>query len=64
VVRSEKISELAKEFNEVHSIERAVKVGSVHRIIQAGELRPYLVDAIDRGVQRTVDQMLVTEGVP
>ncbi len=51
-VRSEKLGEVAREFDEVHSIERALKVGSVDRIIPASGLRPYLVDALERGMAR------------
>jgi acetyl-CoA carboxylase carboxyltransferase component len=51
-VRSEKLGEVAAEFDAVHSIERAVKVGSVDAIIPAAELRPRLVDAVERGLAR------------
>jgi acetyl-CoA carboxylase carboxyltransferase component len=51
-VRSEKIGEVAEEFDHVHTVERAVKVGSVDRIVAPGELRPYLVDAVRRGIGR------------
>jgi acetyl-CoA carboxylase carboxyltransferase component len=47
-VRSEKLGEVAQEFDEVHSIERARDVGSVDRIIPAATLRPYLVEALER----------------
>ena len=49
-VRSEKLGEVADEFDRVHSIQRALAVGSVDRIIPARELRPYLVDALERGM--------------
>jgi len=52
VVQSEKLRELAQEFDGVHSVHRALEVGSVHRIIPAISLRPYLVDAIERGIER------------
>jgi acetyl-CoA carboxylase carboxyltransferase component len=51
-VRSEKLGELAGEFDSVHSVERAVEVGSVDRIISAAELRPYLIGAVERGMKR------------
>jgi hypothetical protein len=44
-VRSEKLGEVAREFDAVHTISRAREVGSVDRIIPASALRPYLVDA-------------------
>ena len=36
----------------IHNIERAREVGSVHDIIPAGELRPYLIDAVERGLRQ------------
>ncbi len=36
----------------IHTIERALRVGSVDRIIAAAELRPYVVDALERGMAR------------
>jgi acetyl-CoA carboxylase carboxyltransferase component len=51
-VRSEKLSELAREFDRVHTIERALAVGSVDRIIPASGLRPYLIEAVERGLRR------------
>lgn len=52
VVHSEKLREVAEEFDTVHSVHRALEVGSVHRIIPAASLRPYLVGAIERGIER------------
>ncbi|SDY00043.1 Acetyl/propionyl-CoA carboxylase, alpha subunit [Modestobacter sp. DSM 44400] len=51
-VRSEKLGEVAAEFEAVHNIERAREVGSVHAIIPAAELRPRLIGAVERGMQR------------
>ena len=51
-VRSEKLGEVADEFDSVHTIERALEVGSVDRIIPAAELRPYIVDALERSMAR------------
>jgi acetyl/propionyl-CoA carboxylase alpha subunit/acetyl-CoA carboxylase carboxyltransferase component len=51
-VRSEKLGEVAEEFEQVHNIERALAVGSVHTIIPARELRPYLIGAVQRGLNR------------
>jgi acetyl-CoA carboxylase carboxyltransferase component len=53
-VRAEKLGEVAAEFDRIHSIERARSVGSVDRIIAAAELRPYLVDALVRGMRHEV----------
>jgi acetyl-CoA carboxylase carboxyltransferase component len=51
-VRSEKLGEVADEFANVHTIQRALRVGSVDRIIPASELRPYLIAALERGIER------------
>jgi acetyl-CoA carboxylase carboxyltransferase component len=51
-VRSEKLGEVASEFEAVHNIERARTVGSVHHIVAAAELRPQIVAAIERGMAR------------
>ncbi|MFN8122791.1 MAG: biotin carboxylase N-terminal domain-containing protein [Thermoleophilia bacterium] len=51
-VRSEKLGEVATEFDGIHSVQRALEVGSVHAIIPAAELRPRLVDAVERGLRR------------
>jgi acetyl/propionyl-CoA carboxylase alpha subunit/acetyl-CoA carboxylase carboxyltransferase component len=47
-VRAEKLSEVATEFDRVHSIQRAVEVGSVDAVIGAHELRPRLIAAVSR----------------
>ncbi len=54
-VHAEKLGQVADEFDSVHSIERARSVGSVHTIVPAARLRPYLIDAVQRGMARTVD---------
>ena len=51
-VRSEKLGQVAAEFDQIHSVERAQRVGSVDHIIPAVELRPRLIDSIERGVAR------------
>jgi acetyl/propionyl-CoA carboxylase alpha subunit/acetyl-CoA carboxylase carboxyltransferase component len=56
-VRSEKLGEFAAEFDSIHSIERAVEVGSVERIVEPTRLRPYLIDAVERGMQRTLARL-------
>jgi len=50
-VRAEKLGEVAAEFDRIHSIQRAVEVGSVDAIISAAELRPRVIDAIERGLR-------------
>ena len=51
-VRSEKLGELAGEFDRIHSVQRAVEVGSVDRIVPAAALRSELIDSIERGMRR------------
>ncbi len=55
-VRSEKLGEVATDFDRLHSIERAREVGSVHTIIPANVLRPYLIEAVERGVARAMGE--------
>jgi acetyl-CoA carboxylase carboxyltransferase component len=54
-VRSDKLGEVAAEFEAVHNVERARQVGSVHAIIPAAELRPRIVTAVERGMARMSD---------
>jgi acetyl-CoA carboxylase carboxyltransferase component len=54
-IRSEKLGEVADEFDSTHSVERAQEVGSVHRIVPPNRLRPYLIDAVERGMQKTLE---------
>jgi acetyl-CoA carboxylase carboxyltransferase component len=49
-VRAEKLGEVAAEFDRIHSIQRAVDVGSVDAIISAPQLRPAIIEAIERGL--------------
>jgi acetyl-CoA carboxylase carboxyltransferase component len=51
-VRAEKLGVVAAEFDRIHSIQRAVDVGSVDAIVSASRLRPAIIEAIDRGLSR------------
>jgi len=51
-VRAEKLAEVAAEFDRIHSIQRAVEVGSVDAIISVARLRPAIIDAIEYGRRR------------
>ena len=51
-MRSEKLGEAAGEFDAVHTIERALAMGSVDRIISAAEVRPYVIGALERGMAK------------
>jgi acetyl-CoA carboxylase carboxyltransferase component len=61
-IRSDKLGELAAEFDATHSVQRAVSVGSVDRIIPASTLRPYLIEAVERGMGRTLEQIATRSG--
>jgi len=52
VIHSEKLGEMAAEFDRVHSVQRALEVGALHRIIPPATLRRYLIDAVKRGITR------------
>ena len=45
-------AEVADEFDRIHSIGRAKEVGSADAIISPGELRPYLIASVARGMRR------------
>ncbi|HEX8780136.1 MAG TPA: hypothetical protein VF728_03060, partial [Nocardioides sp.] len=47
-VRAEKLGEVASEFDGVHDIHRAVRVGSVDAVVSADRLRPEIIAAIER----------------
>ncbi|HEX5968921.1 MAG TPA: carboxyl transferase domain-containing protein, partial [Intrasporangium sp.] len=51
-VRAEKLGSVAAEFDRVHSIHRAVEVGSVDEVIEAAELRPRIITALEAGLPR------------
>ena len=51
VVYSEKLGEMASEFDRVHSVHRALSVGALKCIIPPANLRPYLIDAVERGIR-------------
>lgn len=46
-VRAEMVSTVAAEFDAVHNIHRAVEVGSVDEVIEARELRPRIIAAME-----------------
>ena len=47
-VHLEMQASLAKEFEEIHSIERAKKVGSIDEIIEPSQLRPFLTSTLKK----------------
>jgi acetyl/propionyl-CoA carboxylase alpha subunit/acetyl-CoA carboxylase carboxyltransferase component len=50
VVHSEKLGEVAGEFDRIHSVQRALRVAALHHILPPANLRPYLIHAIERGI--------------
>jgi len=52
VVHSDKLGEMASEFDRVHSVQRALDVGALNYIIPPANLRPYLIHALERGIAR------------
>jgi acetyl/propionyl-CoA carboxylase alpha subunit/acetyl-CoA carboxylase carboxyltransferase component len=46
-VRAEKLKEIADEFDAIHDIKRAMRVGSVDEIISAADLRPFIIGALE-----------------
>jgi acetyl-CoA carboxylase carboxyltransferase component/biotin carboxyl carrier protein len=52
VVHSEKLGEMAAEFDRVHCVQRALDVGALNYIIPPENLRPYLIHAVERGIAR------------
>ncbi len=52
IIHSEKLGEMATEFDRIHCVERALGVGALHRIIAPSRLRPYLIHAIERSMHQ------------
>jgi acetyl-CoA carboxylase carboxyltransferase component len=52
LIHSEKLGEMAAEFDRVHCVQRALDVGALNYIIPPANLRPYLIEAIERGIRR------------
>ena len=52
VIHSEKLGEMAAEFDQIHSVQRALAVGALNCIIPPHQLRPYLINAIERGIAK------------
>jgi acetyl/propionyl-CoA carboxylase alpha subunit/acetyl-CoA carboxylase carboxyltransferase component len=53
-VRAEKLKEMADEFDAIHDIKRAMRVGSVDEIIAAADLRPFIIGELERRLVSTV----------
>ncbi|ANI38164.1 carboxyl transferase domain-containing protein [Mycolicibacterium vaccae] len=44
---------VAREFDDIHTVERALRVGSIDHIVTPSDLRPYLIGAVTRGLRKT-----------
>jgi acetyl-CoA carboxylase carboxyltransferase component len=56
IIYSEKLGEVADQFDRIHSVHRAQQVGSLHQVITPQKLRPWLIGAIERGIRRELDR--------
>jgi len=54
-VLAQKRGEFADRFDRVHSVERAVEMGSVSRIIKSSDMRPFLIGAVERGMKTVIE---------
>ena len=52
LVHSEKLGQMAAEFDRIHCVERALQVGAITEILPPGNLRPFLIGAVERGIER------------
>ena len=57
LVRSEKVGEVASEFDHIHTVQRAMRVGSIDSVIAPAALRPYLIAALERGIARELQRL-------
>ncbi|HXZ71714.1 MAG TPA: hypothetical protein VEH31_12735, partial [Streptosporangiaceae bacterium] len=48
LVHADMLRQVADEFDRIHDVRRALQVGSVDHIIQAAELRPFIIGALER----------------
>ena len=55
-VHVEKLGEVATEFDGVHSVQRALRLGSLDRILPPATLRGWLVEAVERGIAKVTQR--------
>ena len=60
-VLAEKRRAFAERFDQYHSIERAVRMGSVRSVIEPASLRGSLIEAVERGIHRIDGAVVVDE---
>ena len=63
-VRAEKLRQVADEFDGIHDIQRALRVGSVDHIIPAAELRPFIIEALERRLKLEPSAVAPADGRP
>jgi acetyl-CoA carboxylase carboxyltransferase component len=54
-VHSEKLGQVAEEFDQIHDVHRAKSVGSLDEIVSPGLLRSFLYGSLERGMRRVLD---------
>lgn len=52
-IYNEKQTAMGQKFDQVHSVERAKKVGSIDDIVKPADIRPYLIRTIEKGMRKT-----------
>ena len=57
IVYSEKLGEMANEFDRVHSVHRALKVGALNHIVGPANLRPFLINSVEQGIRREEEKI-------
>jgi len=57
VIHSEKLGQVADEFDRIHSVQRALRVGALNEIIPPATLRPFLIRAVERAVVKEVESI-------
>ena len=53
-VQVEKRGELAEKFDTIHSVQRALDVGSIDAVIEPRRLRQFLIEAVERGIDKEI----------
>ena len=64
LVHSEKLGQVATEFDHVHSVYRALKVGALSDIISPASLRPFLIHAIEHAISVEIESTSATSNLP
>ena len=57
-VHLEHQAKIATEFEKIHTVERAQKVGSIDAIVSAAKLRPFIASELEAGVKKYMEKSL------